>query len=178
MIISYFIFYNLLFATPSLAEPGCAEKIQLASASSWNNLVNSKDSLKYKTAKLINNAIKDKQNAEIILTTTPNKISKEYEDRDYCEKKLQQTTANNKLVYNSAVLNSSAAVNDWLSGLSQGKSPEGVSLYKKCDRSCSPSYEYIITLNDGKFNIKASVSCGHARDKNDNKYKLSAKCSS
>lgn len=168
------IFYINL--TPAFADPGCSGELQLASASTWDNVMNTKDSLKFKTSQLINSAIKDKQKAEIVVKTIPNKILKQYSDKEYCDKKLQQTSGDKKLIYKSTSLNSADAVNEWISGLSQGKNTEGKSLYEKCDKTCSPEYEYLILFDSGKFNVKAAVTCGHARDKNDNKYKLSASC--
>lgn len=162
----------------SIVLAQCDTKLELASANTWDNLRNNEGSLKFVTAKIIKGATEGKSASSFAITTSPNKYLNNYDDQSYCEQKLKQTSGQNRLSYSSPSLSSSDAVSDWISGFSQGKSIEGSELYKACDKSCSPAYEYNISFENQVYKIKALVTCGHARDKDDNKYKIKAICKS
>ena len=169
------VFLIILSANTGFAQ--CSGQIQIASAGTWDNLRNTKDSLKFKTTEIIEQATKNKSSANFSINSTPNKFLTNYSDKEYCEQKLQQTSGDKRLVYDSAKLNSAEEVSKWISGFSQGSSTEGKKLYDTCDKSCSPIYEYKVSFENNTYKIKALVTCGHARDKGDNKYKLKAICS-
>ena len=96
-------------------------------------------------------------------------------DKEYC-KDLEKQTSKSPLSYSNSGLHSIEDLNKWIGDLSQGKGMNGGDLYKKCDRSCSPRYEYLITRNKGDtgHTVNASVICGSPRDKSNNNYMLDA----
>lgn len=106
----------------------------------------------------------------------PQKFLKDSSDSDYC-KTLENSTMKEPIQYSKSDITSIKELNDWIGELSQGKGKEGGDLYKKCDKSCSPQYEYKIeraSLSDSSKTAKASIICGPARDKDDDMYKLTA----
>lgn len=65
-------------------------------------------------------------------------------------------------------------LNDWIKELSTGDGQQGEDLYTKCDKSCSPRYQYVVHRKDDPniYEVVASVTCGEARDKDENNYSL------
>lgn len=168
---------NLFFTGIIHAEAQCADSsLILASASTWDNIRNSENSIKFKIGSLIKKATEGKGQATFTISSKPNKFLSDYSDKEYCAKK-EKETATEKLVFNSPELSSNDELNSWIGDFSQGKGKEGGDLYAKCDKSCSPSYEYKITFSSGtKYKVQALVGCGHARDKDDNQYGLKLVC--
>lgn len=169
----------LISISAAHAEPPCAEwqnyPTTLASASTWTNLRNSEDSIKFKIGNLLKEGIGSSSSTKFSIKSTPNKLLDNYSDKTYCETKKQETE-NSPLQFNSPEIPSLDNLNSWIADFSQGKGEKGGELYEKCDRSCSPSYEYHISYRKEqgeKINVTASVVCGHARDKDDNQYTLS-----
>ncbi len=152
----------------------------LASASTWDNLRNNENSLKFIISKLIKSATKGRDKGSFILFSRPNKVLTDYSDQQYCLDKKSKTTSS-KLEFSSPTLEGDDALNAWIGDFSQGKGEAGNKLYDLCDKSCSPSYEYRIDFSsstkkdkDGSlsYGVKALVICGEARDKDDNQYIL------
>ena len=150
----------------------------LASASTWDNLRNNENSIKFNIGKLIKSATEGKQKATFTIISKPNKLLTSYSDKKYCEVKEQETLIK-KLTFSSPNLASTDDLNSWIADFSQGKGDAGEDLYAKCDKSCSPSYEYEISYSSTpkvNFKVLAKVICGHARDKDDNQYNLNLIC--
>jgi len=169
---------SLLSPTICFAQAPCVEgqtNDVLASASTWDNLRNSENSIKFKIGKLLKEGIGNSTNAKFTIASKPQKLLSDYSDKVYCEAKKQETS-NTKLIFASPKLGSLDNLNSWIADFSQGKGKQGGELYEKCDKTCSPEYEYQISYNNEKgeqYEVKALVICGHARDKDDNQYKLS-----
>ncbi len=108
--------------------------------------------------------------------SVPEKVLAEYSDADYCQN-LLKATLKQPLNYENALIETIDDLNKWIGDLSQGKGSFGADLYKHCDRSCSPRYEYTITKNKESagpknYTVRASVVCGPARDKGNGMYAL------
>lgn len=112
----------------------------------------------------------------IYFKSIPQKFLEDSSDSDYC-KTLENSTMREPIQYSKSDITTIKELNDWIGELSQGKGKEGGDLYKKCDKSCSPQYEYKIeraSLTDSAKTAKASIVCGPARDKDDDMYRLTA----
>lgn len=110
----------------------------------------------------------------VYLQSQPNKILAEYNDKAYCQEQHAKTSKS-PIKYHKDPIASVEELVSWVGELSQGKGIDGGDLYKQCDRSCSPQYEYKIIKNsvaDKQLKATAYVVCGEARDKTDNLYKL------
>ncbi len=109
----------------------------------------------------------------VYLRSEPNKLLEDYSEKTYC---LEQhaNTSKAPIEYNKDAISSVEELVAWVGELAQGKGVDGKDLYRKCDKSCSPRYEYKIIKNQiGKqLAATASIICGEARDKTDNLYKL------
>lgn len=102
------------------------------------------------------------------------KLQSEYSDRSHCQALFESTSAQ-PIEYESDEVSTVDELSDWIAELSQGDGPQGEDLYQRCDKSCSPQYEYLITKrhsSDTNYVVKARVVCGHARDKGDSTYQL------
>jgi hypothetical protein len=55
----------------------------------------------------------------------------------------------------------------------RGKGDDGEELYRLCDGQCSPHYLWVISRDADRLVVDAEVTCGHARDRDDNRYDLS-----
>lgn len=195
------VFIVALFTlTATSAEQSCGSvakdiivKDSEASASFWGNLRNREGSISYESNALFT-AAKDEadklirpdnfcpkgcqvsKRAVLFFRSAPNKFLSDYDDSKYCEALLESTTRT-PLTYVTTALTSIDELNSWISDLSQGKGDSGTDLYEKCDKSCSPRFEYTIARRGevaGQYLVKASVTCGPARDKDDNMYNLDA----
>jgi len=114
--------------------------------------------------------------ARVVFRITPNKFLTDYGDSEHCNE-LQQASAAQPYHYETISLHSIDDLNKWIGDLSQGNGENGKDLYKKCDASCSPKYEYQIKRTKDtprEYLVSASITCGAARDKDDNQYKLDA----
>lgn len=163
-----------------------------ATASTWSNMRNKPGSVVFETSKLFHEA-KDKINAtdksinlcaaggtkcknarypEMVFISTPKKFLDQYGERNKCENYLKETN-NTPLTYTKTLPIEIDPLIQWIGDFSQGSGKEGSDLYEKCDGKCSPQYKYRITVQKEQLVIDARVICGHARDKDDNMYKLS-----
>lgn len=164
-----------------------------ASASVWSNFRRSTGSISYESNEIFEMAkdaaekltlppsfcpsgCKVNDKAELFFRSAPHKVKEEDEDKGYCQK-LQQLTEKNPIRYQTLDLHTVDDLNDWIGDLSQGKGDDGEDLYKKCDRSCSPRFEYTVARrgdSPDNYLVRASIVCGEARDKDDNMYNLEA----
>jgi len=108
----------------------------------------------------------------IVFQSIPNNFLTNYGQRDKCEK-LQEETEKSPLTYDDKEFDTMQALESWFSDFSQGKGEDGKNLYERCSGECSPRYKNTISKNDNKYFLDATVICGQARDKKDNKYEIS-----
>lgn len=108
------------------------------------------------------------------LEVVPALLLKEYQDREHCAAKDLHTRVTP--IKFSAIVANNDELSDWMENLSRGRGAQGEALYKECDRSCSPQYHFRISkdLDPASYVVVASVICSHARDKDDNSYRLRA----
>lgn len=172
----------------SAVTKNISEDSTLATASLFANERNKPGSIRYESSSMLEKADKNLSEAEkpgdlcpsgcqlaekpeIVFKSIPNKFETDYPDYDKCQKLLNETEKN-PFNYNKQ-FNSIGEVQDWFSDFSRGKGTDGEDLYKRCDGSCSPQYAFIITEEGSGLKLAASVVCGHERNKQDNKYRLS-----
>ncbi len=161
----------------------------LASAGFFDNLRNSDDSIRHQMDQLLSQS--ETKASEIggqkspcgpscsnpvvavVFSSTPNMTLPEYEDSPSCQK-LLETTKQQPILYSNREFNTQDDAEEWYNDLTQGDGTDGEDLYNRCPGQCSPSYTSIIYRRNGKFLITTSIICGHARDKNDNQYRLTS----
>jgi hypothetical protein len=164
-----------------------------ASASVWSNFRNSTGSISYESNEIFEMAkeaaktltpppsfcpsgCKINEKPELFFRSAPHKINEEDEDKAYCQN-LRKLTEKEPIKYQTLDLHTVEDLNDWIGDLSQGKGEDGEDLYTRCDRSCSPRFEYTVARRDNSpdnYLVRASIICGEARDKDDNMYNLEA----
>ena len=109
----------------------------------------------------------------VVFTSSPNMALDNYDEFSTCQG-LFQTTINNPIVYANRTFASEKEAKAWYKALTQGDGPDGEDLYRRCPGKCSPSYSSIAYQWAGRFIVTTSIRCGHARDKDDDQYLLSA----
>jgi hypothetical protein len=97
----------------------------------------------------------------------------EYEDSPSCQR-LLEATRQQPIVYDNRQFDTRDDAEEWYNDLTQGDGADGEDLYNRCPGQCSPSYSSVIYRKNGKFVITTSIVCGHARDKDDNQYRLTS----
>lgn len=86
---------------------------------------------------------------------------------------FETETKDNPLRFDSRVFDTVDALNDWIMEFSQGRGKDGELLYKQCSSNCSPRYTFLIAEQRAGFEVKTEVLCGLARDKSNNRYRIS-----
>jgi hypothetical protein len=109
----------------------------------------------------------------VVFTSTPHKTLPDHDDAAMCAK-LFESTQQTPIRYENRTFDSQEEAEEWYDDLTQGDGPDGEDLYARCPGACSPAYSSITYKINGKFAVSTSVVCGHARDKDDNQYRLSA----
>lgn len=161
----------------------------VASAGFFANLRNANHSLKYVTDQLLTKArvvaeaatlegrgCKDGCTtpvAAIVFTSTPNLVLESYDESTSCQRLYEQTLLN-PIVYDRRSFDSEEEAKEWYQDLTMGDGADGEDLYARCPGMCSPAYSSVAYKYGGKFVVTATIVCGHARDKDDNHYKLSS----
>ena len=191
------VFFFFLLPLIVKAEDSCTEKtleVNLeqitATADSLPNLRNIAGSLRFESNRLLSEAenkiskgnllpqdkcpagCRPEEKPQIIFSCIPKKYLNDSDDFEYCTS-LEQKTKVTPFEYSNREFLSISQLAEWFSDFSQGKGKDGNDLYKRCDKSCSPQYHNQVYKVNDKFNLSASVVCGPARDKSDNKYTLS-----
>ncbi len=162
-----------------------------ATADAWPNMRNAQGSLKFESNRMLTGAAKQISSAKapadfacpagckpadkptIQYQTIPNKYRSDYSDEAKCKKLLEQTKKV-PIEYKDRKFDSIDSLASWYGDFSQGSGGDGADLYAKCDGDCSPQYRTTIRAEKSGYSLDASVICGEARDKSDNKYKLSS----
>jgi hypothetical protein len=162
----------------------------LASAGFFDNLRNSDDSIRFQMDQLLSQS--ETRASElgqqgppcassacgspvvaVVFSSTPNMSLPEYEDSPSCQK-LLEATRQQPIVYENREFETREDAEEWYNDLTQGDGADGEDLYNRCPGQCSPSYSSVIFRKGSKFIITTSIICGHARDKDDNQYRLSS----
>jgi hypothetical protein len=171
--------FDISVIADSCRDPSYKKVLQSteASAGSWANLRNNPGSLRFESARLLKegdailttNTVE--KNSALILESSPKKFLSDYDEFNYCQEKLK-TSAQSPIKFAPPAFTTMEDLSNWFSDFSQGSGKEGKELYAICDKSCSPQYSLKIEKKDGKLIVAASAICGHARDKDDDMYKL------
>ena len=109
-----------------------------------------------------------------LFESKPTKYLTDYEEASICAERLRETTLQ-PLHFDKVSFDSADDVVDWFSDISQGSGEIGEKLYELCPGDCSPSYQLEISKVGDKLQVDTLVTCGHARDKDDNTYQVSLK---
>lgn len=109
----------------------------------------------------------------VVFTSTPNRTLPDHEDAAMCAR-LFQSTQQTPIEYRNRTFDSQEDAEEWYNDLTQGDGSDGEDLYARCPGACSPAYSSVTYQINGKFTVSTSVVCGHARDKDDNQYRLTA----
>jgi hypothetical protein len=161
----------------------------LASAGFFANLRNAKHSLNYLTDSLLDDARRvaheithQEQGCNtacpspviaIVFRSTPRLLLTAYDEAQECER-LYKQTLHKPIVYEKRSFDSEDDAKGWYHDLTTGSGDDGEDLYSRCPGKCSPAYSSVAYRQGEKFIVSASVVCGHARDKDDDQYTLSA----
>jgi hypothetical protein len=190
------LFLTLLTVAPSRAEVPCTPlntdipvRSTLASAGFFANLANAKNSINYQMDQLLKQAWQEASTVEsakpgcaqscgepvvaLIFNSAPNATLQGYEDSSTCTT-LYEATRTQPIVYADRTFDSEADAKDWYEDLTQGDGDDGEDLYKRCPGNCSPSYSSVSVKKADRLVVTTSIICGHARDKDDDQYRLSA----
>ena len=174
-----FPFFIVSFLCNSLSAQEICKKEAIykktATASTWENLRNNQGSLKFETSRIIKKGLSELNNDKLYIKSIPKEFLLNSNDHDYCNQKLSETGSAPLRFYPTA-FSSVDELNSWVGDFSQGSGEEGKKLYKSCDKSCSPQYEYIISKEKEKIKLEALVTCGLPRNKDNNEYLLIASC--
>lgn len=109
----------------------------------------------------------------VVFTSTPNQTLPDHADAAMCAR-LFQSTQQTPIEYRNRTFDSQEDAEEWYNDLTQGDGSDGEDLYARCPGACSPAYSSVTYQINGKFTVSTSVVCGHARDKEDNQYRLTA----
>jgi len=193
------IFALCLFGPTLLAGPGpvCSSfhadvPIESAEGTSavWANLRGKPESVRAQSKRLLDAAETRGESAsppeglcpsycrsparpQIVFSTTPTDFLEDYSQFDKCEQ-LLQFTSESPFRFDPLTFETIDELNDWVQEFTRGKGPEGHELYRRCDGKCSPQYVWTISPNEEKLTVETAVTCGHARDRDVNRYKLAS----
>jgi hypothetical protein len=161
----------------------------LASAGFFDNLRNSDDSIRFQMDELLSkseaHAIQEAQPPNpcaqscvhavvaVVFSSVPNLTLSAYDDSPTCQKLLEETTKE-PIVYGKRTFETQEDADEWYNDLTQGDGTDGEDLYNRCPGNCSPSYSSLIYRINDKLVVTTSIICGHARDKDDNQYRLTS----
>lgn len=161
----------------------------LASAGFFDNLRNSDDSIRFQMDELLSKSeAQATQEAQppssctqscarpvvaVVFSSVPNMTLPAYEDSPTCQKLLEQTTKA-PIVYGKRTFETREEAEEWYNDLTQGDGTDGEDLYNRCPGSCSPAYSSLMYRINNQLVVTTSIICGHARDKDDNQYRLNS----
>lgn len=189
------MFTSLAIQSASANTP-CTPHVQdtpirstLGSAGFFSNLRNAEHSINFQMDLLLDEAmeratqvsrnhppcVKDCHvpRVAVVFKSSPNILLHDYEEASSCEKLLHKTTIE-PIVYANRSFSSKDDAKKWYRDLTRGRGADGKDLYTRCPGLCSPSYSSMAFQKAGKFIVTTTIICGHARDKDDDQYLLSA----
>lgn len=178
------------------AQSGCTPlntdipvRSTLASAGFFANLRKASNSISYLMDQLItesesnaSNILQEERSCKracsnsvvaVVFSSVPNMTLPDYEESSTCQQ-LYESTQKAPITYSGRSFDSQEEAEEWYDDLTQGDGADGEDLYAKCPGMCSPSYSSVSYKHGGKFIVSTSIICGHARDKDDNQYRLTA----
>ncbi len=191
----YQIICVLILTSIANAQDNCSSvskivdvESKVAYAGAMSNIFSSEGSLNYESKRMLFSAVDNYEKIqpkeefcpsgckldpkpEIIFSSIPNKTLSSYDEKDRCEK-LFTNTKSNPIKYANKEFQKVDTFYAWFSRLCQGRGDDGSDLYSKCDGDCSPQYRSHLVKNENKLEVSTEVVCGHARDKDDDKFKL------
>lgn len=185
----------VLLGAPALAELTACEEHSfelpmdkvLAEAGVLDNFFNREGSVRFEARRLLAKARKAVASATpadgfcparcrpakqpiVLFKSVPNRLRDKKDES--CHTLLDQTKER-PISYQDLSFDSVDSLCDWIGDFSQGEGTEGEDLYARCAGACSPQYSYRISnIERDALSVDAEVVCGHARDKNDDKYQL------
>jgi hypothetical protein len=109
----------------------------------------------------------------MILRSTPHQTLLDYDEFQRCEE-LRQKTSQTPITFSQRRFATAQDAQEWFEDLTQGDGPDGEELYKLCPGRCSPEYTSTEYLDHNSVVTSVSAVCGHARDKADDHYTISA----
>lgn len=161
----------------------------LASAGFFDNLRNSGDSIRFHMDELLSKSETQATHqvqppsacaqscvrpvVVVVFSSVPNMTLSAYKDSPICHKLLEETTKQ-PIVYRNRTFDTQEDAKEWYNDLTQGVGPDGEDLYRRCPGRCSPAYSSLIYRLNNKLVVTTSIICGHARDKEDNQYRLTS----
>ncbi len=193
----FVIFYLYFGAQSAVAAPPCLPTLQhptpvgssLASAGFFANLRGARNSINVQMNSLLGEAkAAAAQLAEgavpcipgcstpvvsVIFESTPNISLADYREFSSCQAH-HDTTKTEPIVYAQRLFSSEEEAKEWYKDLTLGDGPDGEDLYRRCPGRCSPSYSSTIYQHLGRYVVTTTIVCGHARDKDDDQYRLRA----
>lgn len=164
-------------------------RVTLASAGFFANLTNAEHSINVQMNSLLNEAHATAELISagqppclrtctqpviaVVFESTPHVALVDYDEFSLCQSHYTATRTH-PIVYSHRVFSSDEEAKAWYKDLTQGDGPDGEDLYRRCPGSCSPSYSSSVYQRLGHFVVTTSIVCGHARDKDDDQYRLRA----
>ena len=159
---------------------------QIGSASFMHNLAQHPESIRAIAQKLLEEALNEEdtetpgctsdcdesKRSEIIYRVSPIDFLSQEKQNSVCSQFEAQTTTS-PLEFGPKKFDTIEQLNDWIMDFSQGNGPDGKLLYDQCSSNCSPRYTFLISEGLGRYTVKARVLCGLARDKSNNRYRIS-----
>ena len=112
------------------------------------------------------------ERSEVVYRVTPADFLAPEDQRAVCLE-FESETKDNPLRFESRAFETVDALNDWIMDFSQGRGKDGELLYKQCSSNCSPRYTFLIAEQRTGFEVKTEVLCGLARDRSNNRYRIS-----
>jgi len=109
---------------------------------------------------------------EVVFRSVPAVVLDAYDEAEKCERLLDQTSRQ-PYRFGDRQFDSIDDLGDWIGLFTRGKGEDGQRLYRLCDGRGSPSYVWVISHEADRLVVNAEVTCGHARDRDDNRYELS-----
>lgn len=109
----------------------------------------------------------------VLFNSVPNQTLPSYDESPLCQR-LFEETSKQPIRYAHRRFASEEKTKSWYHDLTQGDGDDGEDLYRRCPGKCSPSYSSEVYHDGSDFVVSTSIVCGHARDKDDDQYRLSA----
>lgn len=148
-----------------------------ASAGYLSNFTNRAGSIRATSKSMLSSAIQtvrsDNSARRIIFKSTPELSTKSDADDEMC-RGLEERTKKAPLQFDDKRFAGVDELTDWITAFTQGEGEDGKSLYEQCPGKCSPQYTWWIDPRESELNVKARVVCGPPRDRDSDRYRLSA----
>lgn len=160
---------------------------ELGSAGFMLNLAEHPDSIRAVAGRLLQDALSDETDtataackpscpsatvAEVVYRVAPTAFLVAAEQNDVCVR-FERETGHDPLRFGTREFRSVEELNQWIMDFSQGRGDDGRALYARCSSNCSPRYTFLIAEQPDGYAVKAEVLCGLARDKSNDRYRIS-----